>query len=236
MEEDDVAAFGGDPGDQEHLLQLRAQHVEQAQTAFALQTTKSWHEARYWMVRCQVVIEASLLRFWWFPHGLIPAILIRYDRNTFEQVRPVQERKANKSSSGGGSIYGSSSAQQLCGPLSAFWADYARWLLARIESDGAAASEPPLATFLSANTHTAPLDFTTAVVAMGILASSFDSTECSEQGSGRAENFEKTVPKHLRTMMVALCTSRLLHQWWCSFRCTAVTTTSCGATLCSVHD
>lgn len=62
--------------------------------------------------------------------------------------------------------------KQIQGPLSQFWAEYAKWLLAQIDA-GADPATAPTATFLSPNTHTAPLDFTTAVVATGLLAASF---------------------------------------------------------------
>jgi hypothetical protein len=44
-------SLGGGQGDRDVLLQLREQHAEQAQAAFTLQTTKSWNEVMYWMVR-----------------------------------------------------------------------------------------------------------------------------------------------------------------------------------------
>lgn len=55
LDEDDLmltsSLGGGGGGDSEQLLQLRAQQAEDAKAAFTLQTTKSWHEARYWLVR-----------------------------------------------------------------------------------------------------------------------------------------------------------------------------------------
>jgi hypothetical protein len=52
-------------------------------------------------------------------------------------------------------------------PLTAFWRDYAEWLLA---AQGGEAAAPP---FLSANLHTAPLDLMTAAVAAGLLERTF---------------------------------------------------------------
>jgi hypothetical protein len=46
-----LEGLGGAPDDEGELLQMREQHAEEARDAFALQTTKSWQEVRYWLVR-----------------------------------------------------------------------------------------------------------------------------------------------------------------------------------------
>lgn len=113
----------------------------------------------------------------------------------------MQDRDSNQNSNS----FGASSPTQLKSPLSAFWADYAKWLLAHIDSDSAtSAAKLPVATFLSPNAHTAPLDFTTAIVATGILAASFAQGATSEtvsnsdapEASGRSESSQKVPPKH----------------------------------------
>lgn len=63
--------------------------------------------------------------------------------------------------------------------LSPFWADYAAYLLDTLSSDTTTASPTPSRAsrpFLSTNTHTAALDFTTAAAAAGLLACTFQNT------------------------------------------------------------
>jgi hypothetical protein len=73
----DVASgrLGGAPDDEGELLQMREQHAEEARDAFALQTTKSWQEVRYWLVRTSMhgnslVAETgySMIFFFNTPH------------------------------------------------------------------------------------------------------------------------------------------------------------------------
>jgi hypothetical protein len=51
-----LEGLGPAPDDEGELLQMRARHAEEARDTFTLQTTKSWQEVRYWLVR-----PASLL-------------------------------------------------------------------------------------------------------------------------------------------------------------------------------
>lgn len=84
-DEDMSLADRGSFDEEQQLLQVRAQHTEEAQAAFALQTTKSWHEARYWLVCCSVtaawVLHACFTRtynnLWQWPkHAMQASVTI----------------------------------------------------------------------------------------------------------------------------------------------------------------